>query len=63
MLNTHDDEQTASETLDEVGEAIKKDASTTVEHVKDAASDIGNAVENEAEEHGLNNGDPDRNDD
>lgn len=69
MLN-HDDEQTASETLDEMGEALKKDADTTAEHVKDAgewvadkAGDAKDAVENEAEEHGLNDGDPSRDDD
>ena len=69
MLN-HDDEQTASETLDEMGEALKKDADTTVDHVKtagewvsDKARDTKDAVENEAEEHGLNDGDPSRNDD
>lgn len=47
----------------DVGEALKDDYEQTKEDVKDAAEKAGNTVENGAERAGVNEGDPNRNDD
>ncbi len=69
-MSNNDNNQTAGDTVEEIGTALKKDAEATVDHVKDAgkwvsekAGDAKDAAENEAEKHGLNEGDPNRNDD
>ena len=56
----HTDEQTAGDTLGEIGKAVKKDAETTKDHVEEAtdwvkekADDAKKAVKEEAHEHGV----------
>ncbi len=65
-----DNYQDAGDTLGDMGEALNKDAKSTMEDgekakdwVADKAGDVKDMAENAAEKVGLNDGDPNRSDD